>query len=111
MKKTCFYVFTGLVLVCGSRTPACAADMMASVTAVPPGTAQPAAVPVPEAKAELVDLNTATAAELKSLPWIGEIYSKSIIKGRPYANKEDFAARHVVPTVTYEKLKDLIKVE
>ncbi len=113
MKKYCFYVLMGLLLVCGFWTIAGAVDMMASLTAVPAGAAQSAAVPAretPEAKPEIVDLNTATVAELKTLPWIGEIYSKSIIKGRPYASKDDFAARHVIPSVTYEKLKDRIKI-
>ncbi len=113
MKKICLYVFAGLFLVCGSWTPGRAAEMMASLTTAPPGATQPAAVPArdaPGAKPEIVDLNTATVAELKTLPWIGEIYSKSIIKGRPYNSKDDFASRHVIPSVTYEKLKDRIKI-
>jgi len=38
-------------------------------------------------KAELIDINTATKAELSALPGIGDVYSQKIIDGRPYARR------------------------
>jgi len=61
-----------------------------------------AAVP----KAELVDINTATAAELKALPGISDSDSAKIIQGRPYADKNQLVSRHVVSEATYDKIKD-----
>lgn len=47
----------------------------------------PAKVEAPAAKAELIDLNSATEEQLKSLYGIGGACSKKIIEGRPYAKK------------------------
>jgi DNA uptake protein ComE-like DNA-binding protein len=60
------------------------------------------------AKASLVDINTATEAELKALPGIGDAFSKKIIAGRPYAKKDQLKSKKIVPPATYEKVKDLI---
>jgi DNA uptake protein ComE-like DNA-binding protein len=56
----------------------------------------------------LIDLNSATAAELKTLPGIADAYSAAIIKNRPYANKAQLKSRNVIPPGTYEKIKDKV---
>ncbi len=55
-----------------------------------------------------IDINTATADQLKAFPGIGEAYSKRIIDGRPYANKNQLVSKGILPSATYNKIKDQI---
>ncbi len=55
-----------------------------------------------------LDLNTATADQLKTLPGIGDAYAKRIIDGRPYSAKNQIVQRGIVPQKTYDGVKDKI---
>ena len=56
-------------------------------------------------QADLLDLNTATAEQLKALPGIGEAYSERIIMGRPYQRKDERVQTQILPRATYEQIK------
>jgi len=87
-------------------------------TTSPSSTMAPAAPTAPKAstsdtrssatapKADMVDINSATAAELRALPGVTESDATKIIQGRPYHDKSQLVSKKVVTEPTYEKIKD-----
>lgn len=70
-----------------------------------PATAKKAA---PAAPVKLVDINSASRTQLKTLPGIDDAQADKIIAGRPYLSKADLATKNVLPTGIYISLKDRV---
>jgi competence protein ComEA len=62
----------------------------------------------------LVDLNTASEADLMALPGIGEVRARNIITSRtaigPFASTDELLVRDLIPQSTYDDIVALITV-
>jgi DNA uptake protein ComE-like DNA-binding protein len=97
-----------------------AAFAAALLLAAPQSLAQSTPTPTPAAKPaqsvaqkiaaskSLLDINTATAAQLKALPGMGDEYVRRIIAGRPYTAKNQLTTRGILPQSAYEQVRDRI---
>jgi DNA uptake protein ComE-like DNA-binding protein len=80
--------------------------MAPAVPATPKASTSDARSTATAPKMDTVDINSATAAELKMLPGVSDSDAAKIIQGRPYGDKSQLVSKKVVSEPTYEKIKD-----
>jgi DNA uptake protein ComE-like DNA-binding protein len=56
----------------------------------------------------LIELNTATAAQLQTLPGITATYARRIIAGRPYKVKHELETRKILPAPVYRRIREKV---
>ena len=102
MKKTMHTALIALALLFAS-TPSVAQDKPAA------GGASGAPSAKKDAKAaqpvKPLDINSASKAELKKLPSIGDAEADKIIAGRPYVSKADLVTRNIIPEGFYVQIR------
>jgi DNA uptake protein ComE-like DNA-binding protein len=60
------------------------------------------------AETKLVDINSATLAELKTLPGVQDAEAAKIVAGRPYGSKAQLETRKILDSAAYEGLKQQV---
>src|SRR3989344_697826 len=58
----------------------------------------------------IININSASKAELDTLPGVGEVTAQKIISGRPYQTVEELLSKKAVNQSTFEKIKESITV-
>ncbi len=58
----------------------------------------------------LININSASLAELDKLPGVGPVGAQKIIDGRPYGSIEELFTKKAVNRSVYEKIKELVSV-
>lgn len=87
-------------------SPLLAADKAKPAAA--PASASQAKASAPSAQPKRVDINSASRAELKTLPGIGDAEASRIIAARPYPSKTKLAVDQILPEATYQAIKGRI---
>ncbi len=90
-----------------SFTPWTAVSAAPATVAAPaaPTKAPPATT---SATASLIDINSASEAELAAMPQIGPVRAKAIIAGRPYLGKDELVSKRIISQSVYEKIRNKI---
>jgi len=58
----------------------------------------------------LININTASVAELDTLWGVGEVTAKKIIENRPYGSVEELLTKNALKSNVYEAVKDKVSV-
>jgi DNA uptake protein ComE-like DNA-binding protein len=105
-------LFAALLLSFFVASPALAqapaAPAKPATTTAAPAKPAPAAPAASAPHTALVDINSATSAQLDALKGIGPARAAAIIKGRPYKGKDELVTKKIIPKSVYDGIKDKI---
>jgi DNA uptake protein ComE-like DNA-binding protein len=112
--KACKYSLALVFALALSSLP-----LMAQTTGTSPATTTGASTPAKgstksttasksSASSSKLDINAATADQLKALPGIDAATAQKIIAGRPYHGKNDLVSKNIISKTEYDSIKDQI---
>lgn len=110
-------ILTAAALTLALVAPAIAQDKPAQTTGQPAAMTTPAITPKTDTKtvptqvkgeAKLININTATAAELEGL---SKDHAKAIVAGRPYKAVDELMTKKVLPQAAFDAIKTKVSVK
>jgi DNA uptake protein ComE-like DNA-binding protein len=57
-----------------------------------------------------LDLNTASVADLKKLPGVGDGAAQKIVAGRPFSSTTELVDKNILSAAAFDKVKGLVTV-
>lgn len=62
------------------------------------------------AKGGVIDLNTASKADIAALPGVGPDYAQTIIDARPFQSTKQLVTKKLIPQSIYDKIQNQVTV-
>ena len=56
----------------------------------------------------MIDINSGTSDQLKTLVGIGDTYAMRIMEGRPYQRTDELVTKKILPQTNYDRIKEYI---
>ncbi len=91
-----------------AQTGGPATERNQATKALPEKPGQPQTAAVPSAQTGVIDINSASKAQLESLPGIGKRRADAIVAHRPYKSPDELVSRKVIPGKVYTGIKDRV---
>jgi competence protein ComEA len=101
-----FSRLTASLLALTIATPVLAADLPGTTAHPTPAMPAPVTQTTVAPKAGMVDINSATVADLKSLPGMTDGATTKIVQGRPYKDPSELTSKKILSEAEYAKIKD-----
>jgi DNA uptake protein ComE-like DNA-binding protein len=109
MNRRIIHLFLGLTAVLLAATISFATADTDTASAKQAKTAAKKQQPRKSASTEdLIDINTAPAEQLKSLPGLSDDDVKKIVDGRPYTRKNQLKQKNIITAAAYDGIKKKI---